>query len=209
MSGRCCSAATSVFFERDPEDTQRVPEGGEVAIDAQPDPQGFQGGAGVVGYGGAEFGFVAAVERHTLVAWRAGLDPAGGPVAADELSDPFGTVGVFASGLGESLSGLEVGKHPGSQIGWEGTHRKFRHERGTPMTTMERTKRKTENQNALAKPDEGIAGEGTQATPDNLDRNPCRAVEACVTVGRLVAGEVEEIASQTVRTCAPALSGSL
>ena len=140
MSGRCCSAATSVFFERDPEDTQRVPEGGEVAVDAQPGPQGFEGGAGVVGYGDAEFGFVAAVERHTLVAWRTGGDFAGGLVAADELSDPFGTGGVFASEFCESQSGLEVGKHPGSQVEGEGMHRKFRHGRSNTMTSMERTR---------------------------------------------------------------------
>ena len=93
-----------------------MPEGGEVAIDAQPDPQGFQGEAGVVGDGGAEFGLVAAVERHAAIDGRPGGDFAGGLVAADKLSDPLGTGGVFASGFCESPSGLEVGKHPGSQV---------------------------------------------------------------------------------------------
>ena len=93
-----------------------MPEGGEVAIDAQPDPQGLQGEAGVVGDGGAEFGLVAAVERHAAIDGRPGGDFAGGLVAADKLSDPLGTGGVFASEFCESPSGLEVGKHPGSQV---------------------------------------------------------------------------------------------
>ena len=116
MSGRCCSAATSVFFEREFQSLQRVPEGGEVAVDTQPGPQGFEGGAGVVGHGGAEFGLVAAVERHAAIDGRPGGDFAGGLVAADKLSDPLGTGGVFASEFCESRSGLEVGKHPGSQV---------------------------------------------------------------------------------------------
>ena len=58
-----------------------MPEGGQVAIDAQPDPQGFQGEAGVFGHGGAEFGLMSAVERHTFVAWRTGFEFAGSLVA--------------------------------------------------------------------------------------------------------------------------------
>ena len=50
----------------------------------------------------------------------------------------------------------------------------------------------------LPEPDDGETGEGTQAAPDNLDRNPCRVVEAWVTVGRLKVGQVEEVTPQTV-----------
>lgn len=90
-----------------------MPEGGEVAVDAEAGAEGFESEAGVVGDGGAKFGFVAAVEGDSFVAGRPGFNFAGGLVAADELADPFGAGGVFASEFGEGEAGLEVGENAG------------------------------------------------------------------------------------------------
>lgn len=78
-----------------------MPEGGEIAVDAELGAEGFEGEARVVGDGGAEFGFVALVERHAAVEGRAGFDLAGGLEASDELADPLGAGGVFAPEFGE------------------------------------------------------------------------------------------------------------
>jgi hypothetical protein len=125
-----------------------LPKGGKVAIDPQSDPQGFEGEAGVIGHGGAKFGFVTAVERYAVVAGRTGFDFAGGLITADKLSDPLRTGGILASEFCEGQSSLEVGKHPGSQIEGESTHGRLRIGRNRSIAYLS-PKRKTETQNAL------------------------------------------------------------
>ena len=121
-SGRCRSAATGVFFERDLQGGQGVPQGSEADVEAEPGPQRFEGEVGLFGDGGPEFRFVAAVERRLLDAGRPGGDFAGGLEAADELAGPFGADGVFAAEAGEVEAGLEILEDALAQVEGVGSH---------------------------------------------------------------------------------------
>src|SRR5471030_1246644 len=94
-SGRSCSAATSVFFERKLQGAEGVVERANADCEAQLHPQRFEREIGLLGNSRPEFGFVAAMERHGLRDRRPGRDFAGGLVAADELPDPLGTGGIL------------------------------------------------------------------------------------------------------------------
>src|SRR4029078_13651249 len=95
-SGRCCSGATSVFFERDLPRPEGVPECADAHLEAEFRPQPFQGQVGLLGDGRPQFGLVTPVKWFLLDPRRPGGDLAAGLVAADELPHPLGAGGVLA-----------------------------------------------------------------------------------------------------------------
>src|SRR5438876_2097145 len=88
-SGRACSAATRVFFERKLQRPEGVVQRADADLEPQLRPQRFERQIGLFGDGRPQFGLVAAIERHCFRNRWPGGDLAGGLVTADELPNPF------------------------------------------------------------------------------------------------------------------------
>ena len=92
-------------------------QGRDAHVEPQFGPQTFKRKVGLFGDGGTQFGFMLAMEWHTFRNGRPSRNFARGLVASDELTNPFGTGGVFACQLGEGHATLEVDENALTQVG--------------------------------------------------------------------------------------------
>jgi len=95
-SSRSRSAAVSVFFERNLQRPQGIPQGSETDLDAEVIAEFLQGSVRLFGDGGAEFGLMPEVEGAAAVDGRAGGDLAGLGEALEEGANPLGGDGILA-----------------------------------------------------------------------------------------------------------------
>lgn len=110
-------------------------QGADADPDAEPVPECFEREVGLLGDRPAQGGLMTDMERLGFLERRPGRDFAGGLMAADELTDPFGAGGVLAGQAGEVHAGKKVGENPLAQIDGKRTHTKTPEDRKFSMRT--------------------------------------------------------------------------